>query len=104
MDSIKKIRDQLKKLEAELKKEPKKSSKTATSSKSTIKNCKTKKAVEKFTKADLAAFAKSNKIPLKNASTKPDFVKLIWAFIQGESGSDESESESDSDESDSDSD
>jgi hypothetical protein len=103
MDSIKKIRNELKKLESELKKDTKKSSKN---DKSDIGKCKTKKAVEKFTKADLSAFAKSNKISLKNASTKPDFVKLVWAFIQGESDSDsdESDSESDSDESDSDSD
>ena len=99
MDSIKKIRNELKKLESELKKDTKKSSKN---DKFDIGKCKTKKAVEKFTKADLSAFAKSNKISLKNASTKPDFVNLVWAFIQGES--DESDSESDSDESDSDSD
>ena len=97
MDSIKKIRDELTKIESALK-NTKKSSKTIISQ---IKNSKTKKAVDKFNKDDLIAFAKANKISVKKiCDSKKEIVKVVWEFINSESDSDFEDSDSDESESD----
>jgi hypothetical protein len=100
MNSVKNIRNELKKIETELKsikklenelkkvKDPNtaKATKTATNTTKQIEKCKSKKALEKFTKDDLVKFVKSHK--LKVSDCKKKLIKTVWEFI------DESDSES----------
>jgi hypothetical protein len=102
MNSIKLICKELKKLETEIKKLEKtkdskapkgtkasKDTKPANSNKK-IENCKTKKALERFTKDDLTKFVKTHKLKVEDCKKK--LVKTIWEFIN-ESESDDSDSE-----------
>ena len=102
MNSIKLICKELKKLETEIKKLEKtkdskgpkgtkttKTTKPANSNKQ-IENCKTKKALERFTKDDLIKFVKAHKLKVEDCKKK--LVKTIWEFIN-ESDSDDSDSE-----------
>jgi len=90
MNSIKVICKELKKLETEIKKlEKTKDTKPANLNKQ-IENCKTKKALERFTKDNLIKFVKAHKLKVEDCKKK--LVKTIWEFIN-ESGSDESDSE-----------
>ena len=108
MNSIKVICKELKKLETEIKKLEKtkdskapkapkapkgtkasKDTKPADSNKQ-IENCKTKKALERFTKDNLIKFVKTHKLKVEDCKKK--LVKTIWEFIN-KSDSDESDSE-----------
>jgi len=96
MNSIKLICKELKKLETEIKKLEKtkgtkapKGTKSADSNKQ-IENCKTKKALERFTKDNLIKFVKAHKLKVEDCKKK--LVKTIWEFIN-KSESDESDSE-----------
>ena len=105
MNSIKLICKELKKLETEIKKLEKtkdtkapKGTKASKDTKDTkpanlnkqIENCKTKKALERFTKDNLIKFVKAHKLKVEDCKKK--LVKTIWKFIN-ESDSDESDSE-----------
>ena len=105
MNSIKLICKELKKLETEIKKLEKtkdtkapKGTKAPKDTKDTkpanlnkqIENCKTKKALERFTKDNLIKFVKAHKLKVEDCKKK--LVKTIWEFIN-ESDSDESDSE-----------
>jgi len=105
MNSIKVICKELKKLETEIKKlEKTKDSKAPKGTKGTkaskdtkpadsnkqIENCKTKKALERFTKDNLIKFVKTHKLKVEDCKKK--LVKTIWEFIN-KSESDESDSE-----------
>jgi len=99
MNSIKLICKELKKLETEIKKlEKTKDSKAPKAPKDTkpvnlnkqIENCKTKKALERFTKDNLIKFVKTHKLKVEDCKKK--LVKTIWEFIN-KSDSDESDSE-----------
>jgi len=90
MNSIKLICKELKKLETEIKKlEKTKGTKSADSNKQ-IENCKTKKALERFTKDNLIKFVKTHKLKVEDCKKK--LVKTIWEFIN-KSESDDSDSE-----------
>ena len=108
MNSIKLICKELKKLEIEIKKLEKtkdskapkapkapkgtkapKDTKPADSNKQ-IENCKTKKALERFTKDNLIKFVKAHKLKVEDCKKK--LVKTIWEFIN-KSESDDSDSE-----------
>ena len=102
MNSINLICKELKKLEAELKKtnatKATKAAKTTKTTKATtpansnkqIEKCKTKKALERFTKDDLTKFVKAHKLKVEDCKKK--LIKTIWEFIN-ESDSDDSDSE-----------
>ena len=103
MDSIKKIRDELKKVETEIKTLKKLESelnsikdtkKTAPKNPNKdIEKCRSKKSLEKFTKADLTKFVKAHK--LKVSDCKQKLVKTVWEFLDDSDSSSDSGSSSD---------